>query len=366
MNIPLVDLKQQYISIKLEIKEAMQRVLDSCIFVNGLEVKKCEDTFASLTGSSFGVGTSSGTTALYLALKGFDIGSGDEVITVANTFAATVEAIVQSGADVKFVDIDEKTFNLDVTKIESCISKKTKAIIPVHLYGQSCNMEDIDKIAKAYGVTVINDSAQAHLLEYKEKKIGSMRDCHCYSFFPGKNLGCYGDGGMVTSNDEDFSCRIRMLSKHGTTTKYVHEVSGYNYRFDELQAAVLNVKMRYITQWTKQRQNLATIYTERLKNVNIKTPSLSKHLGHVFHLYVIRVKRRDDIFVKMREKGIDVGIHYPIPLHLQKAFAFLGGKEGDLPVTEMCTRDVLSLPLFPEMTGEQVEYVCDTLEEVIE
>jgi dTDP-4-amino-4,6-dideoxygalactose transaminase len=365
VNIPLVDLKIQYKSIEAEVKEAIGDVLDQCSFIGGPIVESFEDGFAHLSGAKFAVGASSGTTALHVALEALGIGAGDEVITVANTFAATVEAIVQTKATVRFVDIDSETFNMDVALLQSAINTKTKAIVPVHLYGQACDMDEILALAKKYNLHVINDACQAHLATYKEQPLGGLGDCTCYSFFPGKNLGAYGDAGGVVTNDRKLAERIRMLVKHGITSKYVHKIVGYNYRLDTMQAAVLNVKLKYIEDWTKKRQVAAKFYTTQLKDLDLITPVIRDDRNHVFHLYVIRIKNRDEVFKSMQAAGVGVGMHYPVPLHLQEAFVSLGYKEGDFPVTERVACEILSLPMFPEITEEQLVYVCDTLKESI-
>ncbi len=363
MNIPLVDLKTQYKSIEQEIMLAVEEVFTSCGFIGGPHIKQCEDDFAAMCGAACGVATSSGTTALHVALDSLGITDGDEVITVSNTFAATVEAIIQTGATVKFCDIDRDTYNIDVTRIEGLITGQTKAIVPVHLYGQPCDMDAILALADKHNLWVINDTAQAHLAQYKGKPLGSYGHCGCYSFYPGKNLGCYGDGGMVITNDAQLATKMRMLTNHGTSSKYVHEMPGYNYRLDAVQAAILNVKLRHIVNWTKLRQKAAALYTEKLKDVDVVTPFIQDDIAHVFHLYVVRVENRDEVFKHMQDQGIGVGLHYPVPLHLQKAFASLGYGEGSLPVTEEVAGKILSLPMFPEITEEQIDYICENLKD---
>lgn len=361
MQIPLVDLQTQYQSIKPEIKKAVEHVFETCGFIGGPQVEQCEKTFAAMSGAQFGVATSSGTTALHVALDALGVTQGDEVITVANTFAATAEAIVQTGARIKFCDIDLDTYNIDVAKIEKLITPKTKAIVPVHLYGQPCEMDAILQIADRHNLFVVNDAAQAHLAQYKETPVAAFGDCTCYSFYPGKNLGCYGDGGMVLTNDEVLAQKMQMLINHGTSSKYVHEIPGYNYRLDAVQAAILNVKLEYIAEWTRDRQLAAAKYTEQLQKVDVVTPFVRDDVFHAFHLYVVRVEDRQKVFERMQGKGIGVGLHYPVPLHLQNAFAAWGNGAGSLPMTEDYAGKILSLPLFPEITDQQIAYVCEHL-----
>lgn len=364
--IPLVDLKKQYQKIKDDIQTAMTAVLDSCGFINGPEVRQLESDFAAISGAKFGVGASSGTTALYLALKALGVEEGDEVITAPNTFIATTEAISQTGACVRFVDIDECTYNIDVTKIESAINKKTKAIIPVHMYGQPADMGAILQMAQRHGLKVVADAAQAHLAEYHDQPIGALGDAVCYSFYPGKNLGAYGDAGMVLTNDESLANKMRMLSDHGRLSKYEHLMEGYNFRLDALQAAVLNVKLKHLSEWTKARRRIAHLYDHMLKDLDIITPWTDAQMKHVYHLYVIRLKNRDEVKDILRNNDIASGIHYPIPLHRQKAYAYLGYREGDFPVAEALSQEILSLPMYPELEGEEVEKIVEVLTNINE
>jgi len=364
--IPLVNLKKQYQSIKPEIDQAIAGVLESAAFINGPRLKQFEKDFAHRCGASYGVGTSSGTTAIYLALKALDIGPGDEVITVPNTFIATTEAISQTQARVRFVDIDERTFNIDTQRLEAVINERTKAIVPVHLYGQPCDVSSVMEIARKYRLEVIYDAAQAHLAEFEGKPLGLFGAAVCYSFYPGKNLGAYGDAGMVITNDGNLAQKIRMLSNHGRVNKYEHVVEGYNYRMDELQAAVLNVKLKYLPEWTKKRQKIAKIYNSFFMDSSVQAPWVGERLNHVYHLYVVRVKNRDKVKEAMAQEGLSSGIHYPIPLHLQKAYQYLDHCEGSFPVAEQAAREILSLPLFPELSQSEAQRVVSVLKRVCE
>ena len=319
MQIPLVDLKAQYLSIKKEIDEAIQRVLNKCNFIMGDEVKEFEEELASFCSAKYAVGVSSGTDALLLALKALNIQPGDEVITVPNTFIATTEAITMAGGKIKFVDIDEETFNIDTNKIESAITNKTRAILPVHLYGQPANMNPIIDLAKEYNLKVIEDAAQAHGAEYNNKRVGALGDIGIFSFYPGKNLGAYGDAGAVVTNDPDISNKIAMLRNHGRTKKYEHEYEGYNCRLDTLQAAILRVKLKYINSWNEARRNHASSYRKLLQNTDIILPTEQKDNKHIYHIFAVRVADRDNLLNKLKNEGIGAGIHYPIPLHLQPA-----------------------------------------------
>jgi len=366
MQIPLVDLKAQYLSIKKEIDEAIQKVLDSSNFILGEEVKKFEEEFADFCNAKYAIGVSSGTDALYLALKAIGIREGDEVLTTPNTFIATTEAITLAGGKIKFVDIVPETYNIDPSKIKIAISKKTKAIIPVHLYGQPSDMDPIIKKAKEYNLKVIEDAAQAHGAEYKGRRVGTLGHIACFSFYPGKNLGAYGDAGAVVTNDHEIAQKIAMLRNHGRIKKYEHEFEGINGRLDSLQANILLVKLKYIEKWNAKRIQKANIYNELLKNHNeIVKPQVFANSKHVFHLYVVRLKNRDKIQKKLKREGISTGIHYPIPLHLQPAYKNLGYKEQDFPVTEKLSKEILSLPIYPELSERQQLFVTKKLKEFI-
>lgn len=358
MNIPFVDLKCQYDSIKDEINIKINEVLQNTHFILGENVEAFEKEFANYCGVKYGVGVASGSDALALSLKAFRISKGDEVITVPNTFIATVDAISRNGAKPVFVNVDPETYNIDVNKIEEKITDNTKAIIPVHLYGQPVDMVQIVKIAREYDLRIIEDACQAHGAEYKGKKVGSLGDIGCFSFYPSKNLGTYGDGGMVVTNDGKIAEEIKMLRNYGQSKKYYHDCIGYNSRLDEIQAAILRVKLKYLDGWNDKRRKHAKLYNELLENVSgIETPIEKDYVKHVYHLYVIRCKDRDELQQYLSSKGVSTGIHYPIPVHLQKAYEHLEYKHGNFPITEKFSKEILSLPMFPELTENEIEVV---------
>ena len=359
--IPYLDLKAQYRSIKAEVDAAVLNVLESTEYVLGSEVAKFEAEFAAYSGAKFGIGASSGTSALHLAVLAAGIGPGDEVITVPYTFVATTAAIRYAGATPVFVDIDPVTYMIDVSQIEAKITPKTKAIVPVHLYGQCCDMDPILEIARKHKLAVIEDAAQAHGAEYKGRRAGSMGDMAIFSFYPGKNLGAYGEGGLVTTNNPDFDKQIRMLRNWGTEQRYYHVLKGFNYRMEGIQGAVLRVKLKYLEKWTEARRANAAIYTELLKGSDVVTPTALPDRRHVFHVYAILTKNRQALTERLAAQQIQFGIHYPQPIHLMQAHTDLGYKVGDFPVSEATCERVLSLPLFPEMTRAQIETVCSTL-----
>ena len=357
MNVPLVDLKAQYRSIKPEIDAAIQRVLDSTAFILGDEVKAFETAFAAHIGANGAVGVASGTSALQLALRACGVGRGDEVITTAHTFIATAEPIALLGAIPVFVDIDPATFNIDPQRVEDAITPRTKAIVPVHLYGRPADMTGLMEIGARHGVVVIEDAAQAHGARSREQGCGTIGSMGCFSFYPGKNLGAYGDAGAVTSNDPDLLARIRKLRDHGRTSKYEHDEIGYGERIDALQAAVLGVKLTHLADWTEARRRHARRYSELLAGSEVTTPAEDPRDQHVFHLYVIRSKQRDGLLRHLIDAGVGAGIHYPIPLHRQPAFRDLG--PVSLPHTERAAGQILSLPLFPELSDDQIGFVAD-------
>lgn len=359
--IPFVDLKAQYLSIKPEIDAAVLGVLETTQFVLGSAVAAFEKSFASYAQSEFAVGVNSGTSAIQLALQAAQIGAGDEVITTPFTFVATVSAIDYTNAKPVFVDIDPKTLCIDPAKIEAAITPRTKAIVPVHLHGRPADMDPILEIAKRHNLLVIEDAAQAHGAEYKGRRIGSLGAMGCFSFYPGKNLGAYGEGGAVTTSNPDFAKRLRMLRDWGSEKKYYHDIKGGNFRLEGVQGAVLGVKMKYIEEWTELRRRHAKQYTELLANSGYQPPSVPAELRHVFHVYAIRHPKRDALQAYLTEKGISSGIHYPVPVHLQKCFAELGHKAGDFPHSEQAAIETLSLPMYPELTPAQVETVAKAL-----
>ena len=368
MKIPLVDLKAQYSSIKGEIDAATRKVMESGQFILGEEVESLEKEITSFLGVKHAVGVASGTEALLLALLACGVGPGDEVITTPFTFIATTEAITQCGAKPVFVDIDPRTFNIDPAKIAEAITKKTKAILPVHLYGQPADMESILKLARRYGLKVIEDCAQSFGAEYKGKKTGSLGDAGCLSFFPSKILGAYGDGGMVVTNNPEIAEKVIMLRNHGTKQKYYHLISGFNSRLDELQAAILRIKLKHLDQWSKLRHDKAALYTRLLGELNgIETPYVAPYSYHVFNYYTIRLKdsrrSRNALQKHLEAKGIQTAIYYPLSLHLQEVYSSLGYKPGDFPQSEQAQGEVLSLPLYPELTEGQIEEITRVIKD---
>ncbi|MCX6144073.1 MAG: DegT/DnrJ/EryC1/StrS family aminotransferase [Ignavibacteriales bacterium] len=362
MKIPLVDLKAQYASIKPEIDRAIQHVLEETDFIGGSAVREFEMAFASYCGTRTAVGLANGTDALQLVLLACGIGNGDEVITAVNTFIATSEAISATGARPVFVDNDPHTYTIDARKIEEKITPRTKAIIPVHLYGQPADMDAVNEVAARNGLVVIEDAAQAHGARYKVKTVGNLGRLACFSFYPGKNLGAYGDAGAIATNDEELANKVRMLANHGRLKKYEHEMEGYNSRLDTLQAAILLVKLRHLKEWTERRQYIASRYTQLLSvTKEIVTPARNPDATHVFHLYVVRVQQRERIQQVLKEAGIATGIHYPIPLHQQPAYRHLGLTVGSYPVAERYAGELLSLPMYPELTDDQIEFISATL-----
>ncbi len=355
--IPFVDLKAQYASIKDEIGVAIQHVLDTCQFTLGSEVAAFEQEFATYCQAKHGIAVNTGTSALHLALLAANIGPGDEVITVPFTFVATVAAIYYSGAKAVFVDIDPRSFTIDPNRVEERITARTKAIIPVHLYGQSADMDPILEIARRRGLVVIEDACQAHGAEYKGRRVGALGQMGCFSFYPGKNLGAYGEGGLVATDDSNYARTIRMLRDWGAETKYQHVLKGYNYRMEGLQGAVLRVKLRHLEAWTEARRAAAATYDKLLAGSGVPTPQAMAYSRHVYHIYAIRAARRQAWQEALQTQGIHTGIHYPIPVHLLPAYADLGYKAGEFPHSERAADEVLSLPMFPELTPTQCEEV---------
>jgi len=367
--IKFLDLKVQYYSIKKEIDLAIKEVLESGQFIGGKEVERFEKEFAKFCGVKYAISVNSGTDALFLSLKALGIGPGDEVITTPFTFIATAEVIANLGAKPVFVDIDPKTFNIDPSKIEKAITKKTKAIIPVHLFGQMANMEEIMRIAKKYKLFVVEDAAQTIGASYKSKtknqksKIkmaGSIGDIGCFSFFPSKNLGAFGDGGMVVTNNKKLAEKIYLLRNHGSSpkNKYLNLILGTNSRLDAIQAAILRVKLKYLKKWIKKRQEIAKYYNQSLKGIgDIKIPEIFPDKTHTFHQYTIRTKYREELKNYLQNQGIPTMIYYPIPLHLQPAFKYLGYKKGDFPESEKAAKEVLSLPIYSELSKKEQDFI---------
>jgi dTDP-4-amino-4,6-dideoxygalactose transaminase len=363
--IPLLDLKAQYRSIKTVLDAAVLEVLASGEYIQGRWVRAFEDEFADYCGGGTVVAVNSGTSALHLALLAAGIGPGDEVITVPMTFIATAAAIDYAGAKPVFVDIDPASWTMDPARIEGAITPPTKAIIPVHLHGRVADMEPILAVAKRHGLLVIEDAAQAHGAEYRGRRAGSFGDIACFSFYAGKNLGAAGEGGAALSRNPDFIRKMKLMRDWGAEQKYRHVMKGYNYRMDNLQGAVLGVKLRHLEAWTQRRREIAAIYDAHLDSLDLPRPA-SQRGGdrHVYHVYATRVSEREKVRQAMTDTGVDTGVHYPIPVHLQPAFAALGHRPGDFPVSERLSGETLSLPIFPEMSAEQIGRVCDALSAV--
>jgi dTDP-4-amino-4,6-dideoxygalactose transaminase len=359
--IPLVDLKAQYRSIQADIDAAIRRVLESSQFILGDEVAGFERDFAPYCGASEAIAVNSGTSALHLALLAAGVGAGDEVITVPFTFVATVSAICYTNARPVFVDVDPEYYTMDPSRIEAAITPRTKAIVPVHLYGQPADMDPILDIARRHGLTVIEDAAQAHGAEYKGRRCGSIGEIACFSFYPGKNLGAYGEGGAIVTSSADLARRMRLLRNWGEERRYEHAFKAFNYRMDGLQGAILGVKLKHLEEWTERRRSRARAYRAALAGSPIGLPAERPDVRHVYHVFAIRVPDRDAVRAQLTERGIQTGVHYPIPVHLQPAHRDLGYNRGDFPVAEDIARQVLSIPIYPELTDEQVHSVATAL-----
>ena len=359
--IPLLDLKAQYRGIKSELDAAVIHVLENAQFILGPEVAAFEREFAAYSGAAEAVGVNSGTSALHLALLAAGVGPGDEVITVPFTFIATAAAIGYTGATPVFVDIDPVTFNIDVNRIEAAITPRTKAILPVHLFGQPADMDPIMEIARIHGLVVIEDAAHAHGAEYKGRRAGSIGDMGCFSFYPTKNLGACGEGGAVTTGNSEYAHKIRVLRDWGSEKKYVHQVKGYNYRLEGLQGAILRVKLRHLEGWTEARRAHALRYGDLLREFGVGLPRAMPYARHVYHVYTIRAAKRDRVREELQQREIQTGVHYPIPLHLQPAYAGLNYSRGDFPVAEQASAEVLAIPIYPEMTDSQLQEVAGAL-----
>ncbi|MFH1285250.1 MAG: DegT/DnrJ/EryC1/StrS family aminotransferase [Candidatus Micrarchaeota archaeon] len=365
-KINFVDLKKQYESIKPEIDAGIARVIGNTSFILGSDVEEFEKEFAAFCGAKHAIGVASGSDALILGLKALGVGSGDEVISVPNTFIATLDGIANNGAKPVLVDVEEDTQDMDVPKVEGAITSKTKAILPVHLFGQSVDMGPLMEIAEKHGIPVVEDACQAHGARYKRKRVGTFGKLSCFSFYPGKNLGAYGDGGAVVTNDDAIAEKIKLLRNYGQKVKYYHTLVGHNSRLDSLQAAILRAKLKHLDSWNKKRNEHAKKYNELLSGVKgIITPVEKEYAEHVFHLYVIRNKKRDALGEFLKKKEIFTGIHYPVPLHMQEAYKYLGYKEGAFPVAEKCAREILSLPMFAELNDEEIERVVDGVKEFV-
>ncbi len=359
MKVPFLDLKTQYETIKEEIHNSIIKVCESSAFAGGPFVEEFEKSFAAFCKTKHAIGVGNGTDAIWAVLIALGIGQGDEVITAANTFIATAEAITFCGAKPVFVDVEEKSYNINPGLIEPAITARTKAIIPVHLYGQTCDMDAILSIAKKHNLYVIEDACQAHGAEYKGRMAGSMGAAGCFSFYPGKNLGAYGEGGAIVTNNSELDSKLRMFRDHGQDKKYYHSIVGWNARMDGIQGAVLSVKLRHLEEWNSARRRNASLYTKLLKETkSISIPYEAEWAKHVYHIYAVRNRKRDELIKHLAGKGISCGIHYPVPLHLQKAYEHLGYRKGEFPVTEKCASEQVSLPMFAELTSEQIETVC--------
>lgn len=363
--VPFLDLKAQYRQIKPKVDEAVLRSIESTQFVLGPEVHAFEERFAGYCSVSHCCAVNSGTSALHLALLAAGVGPGDEVITVSMTFVATTAAVLYSGATPVFVDIDPVTWTMNPALIEAAITPRTKAILPVHLHGLMADMDPIMEIARRHGLVVIEDAAQAHGAEYKGRRAGSIGDLGCFSFYPGKNLGAYGEGGAVVTNRPDLARKVALLRDWGQEAKYNHVIAGYNFRMDGIQGAVLNVKMDYIEFWTEGRRSVAAQYERALVEFPFARPRPPAHSRHVYHVYALALPHRDQVLKSLQDGGIGTGIHYPVPVHLQKAYSHLGYRAGDFPVTEKLATEFLSLPIYPELTPEKIGEVATQLERAV-
>ena len=366
MKVPFIDFSEQYKIIKKEVDAGFKGVFKRGDYILGKDVREFEVNFAKYCGAKYGVGVNSGTDALYVALSALDIGPGDEVILPTFTFIATALCVSYTGAKPVFVDIENDTYNIDPKAVEKAITPQTKVILPVHIYGQAANMDEILALARKHNIKVVEDAAQAHGASYKGKRIGSIGDIACFSFYPTKSLGGFGDGGMVVTNDEEIYKKCLMLRDYGRQGRYEHKIKGFNSRLDTMQAVVLLAKLKRLDKWNKMRSANASYYGKLFKKIDGIRPPISKSdRTHVYQTYAIRIKNRDKILEGLKSKGIGALIHYPIPLHLQEAYAELGHKRGDFPVSEKLADEVLSLPMFPHMTKKQITYVCESLKNLV-
>jgi dTDP-4-amino-4,6-dideoxygalactose transaminase len=363
MTVPFVDLKQQYLSIKEEVLASVAGVFESTQFVLGKEVAAFEEEFASYSGARYGVAVNSGTSALHLALLAAGVGPGDEVITVPFTFVATTAAVWYTGAKPVFVDVDPESYCMDPTWIEEAITPRTKAILPVHLYGQAADMDAISAIARRHGLPVIEDAAQAHGAEYRGRRCGSIGEMGCFSFYPGKNLGAYGEGGMVTTNNPELARQIRILRDWGAEKKYHHVLKGFNYRMEGVQGAILRVKLRYLEKWTEARRTNAGLYSRALADSGLHLPKEAPGNRHVYHVFGVMTPHRRELMEALDVQGVQTGIHYPVPVHLLPAYSDLNYHAGDFPIAERLASEELSLPMFPELTESQIDAVASAIEE---
>ena len=366
MKVPFLDLKAHHAPLTEEFERAIREVIESSAFAGGPFVERFEEEFASFCGSSYAIGVGNGTDALWLALLALGIGEGDEVITVPNTFIATAEAITYCKARPVFVDVDPDTFTMNPAELEKSLTKKTKAIIPVHLFGQPADMDSILEFARANGLFVVEDAAQAHGAQYKGQKAGTMGDAGCFSFYPGKNLGAFGEAGAVVTNDPELRKQIQMLRDHGQSRKYYHSTMGWNCRMDGIQAAILSIKLRHLDKANSLRRKHALEYNQAFAGIDeVLTPFEAKYARHVYHVYAVRVQERDAVLRHLQEKGVGCAVHYPVPVHLQEAGRNLGYTKGAFPIAEKLADEFLSLPMFPELTEEQIEYVGRCVSETV-
>jgi dTDP-4-amino-4,6-dideoxygalactose transaminase len=362
MGVPFVDLHGEYVALKQQIDVAFQKVLERSAFIFGAEHDEFERAFGAYIGGTYAVCVSSGTDAIEMALLGCDIGPGDEVITVPNTYIATCEAISRTGATIRWVDVDPFTYNVNPDNMDAAITARTKAFLVVHLYGQPADMDAITRFCQSRGLKLVEDCCQSHGAKYRGQKVGTFGDVGCFSFYPGKNLGAYGDGGAVVTNDEQIADKVRLLRNHGQREKYIHLIEGYCHRLDNIQAAVLRVKLPHLDDWNQKRRQHAALYDRLFGDVvDVVTPRVHPEAEHVYHLYVVQVPERDRVRAVLRQAGVETGIHYPIPLHEQPAYKHLGYKPEDFPVSHHLGPRILSLPMFPEMTPSQIEYVAANL-----
>ena len=363
MNIPLVDLHAQYVPLKDEIITGMEAVFESMQLFLGRNVQALEKDFAAYCGAQYGVGVSDGTNALQIILRAMDIGPGDEVITVSHSFIATAEAIVLVGAKPVFVDIKRDSMLMDVSQVEARITPRTKAVIPVHLYGQVADMDPLLDLAKRYNLKIVEDACQAHGAAYREQRAGSLGDAAAFSFYYSKNLGAFGEGGFISTNDPEIYRKARMIRDHGSERRYYHDLLGMNARLDEIQAVVLRAKLPHLEEYNQLRREHAALYKQLLADLPVMAPEELPGNHHIYHMYVIRAPRRDELQAWLKEHGIGTGIHYPVPIHLQNSMSHAGGKIGDLPVTEEVVEQILSLPMYPELSDEAIYTVVDSIRE---
>lgn len=364
MKILFGDLKREYAEMKSQIDNAVQKVLDSGWFILGKEGEAFENEFAGYCGSKYCIGCASGTEAIALSLMAYGIKNGDEVVTTNITAVPTISAISMTGATPVLVDVEADACLMDASQIEPKISPRTKAIVPVHLYGQICDMDKILEIAQRHNLRVIEDACQAHGSEYKGKKAGAMGDTGCFSFYPSKNLGCYGDGGAITTNDEETYNRLLMLRNYGQSKRYYHDIIGINSRLDELQASILRVKLNYLDKWNERRNVIASIYDNEISNPIVTKPTVRKYNRSNFHLYVIQVDHRDQVKEQLEQNGVGTLIHYPVNIHLQRVYQYLGYQENNFEVSRNCAGRILSLPMYPQLTDEEVKYICHTINNI--